>query len=217
MSRYRHSLVCKEDADEDVKNTHTHCLIWGDDMPSNEEDFAFLLKSKIGGCKGNGRFAICNTEKEFDRAVRYVCKGHKDTPPNIIVNTHALTQAEILDAWARYWHDKVILKKKEHEDTSMRLMNRLWENNKTEFEGLCGVFKNRYELFKYWHGKVMDAYVKELKTYDDDKFMAHVNGLMLQSDPEGFRIARWHKHCKMAGFSNAAVEAFIDDDTNVKE
>lgn len=207
FNRYPNALVCREDADEEVKNTHCHCLIWGSGMPTDVEMWREIA-CKAMNCAGTGRHAICDNDKPFDNAVRYVCKGHKETPPTIIVNTTPLTQAEILDAWARYWHDKIVLVKKKHEDTSMRLMDRLWKDNQEEFVELCTVAKNRYDIFKFWHAKVLDIYVKELKTYDDDKFMAHVNGLMLQSDPESFRACRWSKHCKMAGFSNAAVEHY---------
>lgn len=79
-----HYITVIEEADEEVKRTHTHTLI-----QTNESFKAKQFKAKqffkhLDG--GNGAFATC-TVKEPHKFLKYVCKGHKDVAPNVVFSS----------------------------------------------------------------------------------------------------------------------------------
>jgi len=215
VKNYANTLACFEAKgfDKLVKNDHVHLIIWnesGCDTDAWEKEFVERMKSEIKGVKGNERYAVCHEKKGFLNACLYLCKGYIHTPPIIIVNT-SFTEPEIEWCWREYWHRHKVSIDKKKEDTSTRIIPRIWERfgderphvNRSALSMVQE--KEYYELFEYWREVCLQIWEEEEKLYSHDKFMEVVMGLMLKSDPKKFNEFTKARHEKIAGFSNGAL------------
>lgn len=204
---YKCCLVVKECADKKVKNDHVHGIIWNEAV--DKDEFTKRMKALIPNVCGynNGRYAICETElngQNFYKACCYLCKGLREAKPLVIINT-SFTEPQIEEFWLDFWAVKSTLIKKHQEDTSQRMIPKLFELHGQRVKQNC---HNRYQVFMEWRSICLAEWKKELKPYDTDSFMRVVMGLMLQTDEVDFDIYTLDKHLKIAGFSNSSVEYY---------
>lgn len=210
-SVYEHCLMCFEPKDATVKNNHVHVIVWGEAI--EESEWRQRLHSEIKYISSSkNRFAWCDPDlkgRNFTRACQYLCKGSRDCVADIPLNTD-FTQPEIDAFWLAYWGEQTRIVKNNQEDTSTRMIPKLYQRhglevirkmNESDVPGRCA----RYCLFKLWYDICMHEWYVEEKPYDRNKFMAVVMGLILRTDEESFNRNELEKCAKIAGFGNLHV------------
>lgn len=202
ISRYQHYLICKEDGDKEVKNTHTHIIIWGDDQPVwdteekiNATEFKDLLHKEIKGTRANGRWALEHKGKEFYKACKYLCKGHIGQKPNMIGNTD-FNDLEIEAFWREWWTENLAVTQRLKADDSLRNIEVILKKYNPEYLQLTEELKDaRFplqgtksysEISAFWFFKIGDHYYDDIKTWDDRDIEKLLNGLMLQCSKQSF-------------------------------
>jgi len=215
VKNYTNTLACFEakDCDKEIKNDHVHLILWNEDEVDSE-NFAKLfvenMKLEIKGTRGNERFAVCHKKQPFLNACLYLCKGYISHEPNIIINTH-FSEPEINWMWKEYWLRNRVSIDKKKEDTSLRIIPRIWERFGDERPHINNRHlslvqeKEYYEVFTYWRLVCLQVWEEDEKPYSHDKFMEVVMALMLKSNPDKFERQTLNKHEKIAGFGNGAL------------
>lgn len=197
QNNYSNYLACFEnshtafDFEKAVKNDHTHILIWDDGAGSEDFEFNFIekMKKNLPFTKSKGQFAESHKKGAFERAVRYICKGKKESPPEIYLNSGDFSEAEILEIWRLFWKESITNQKKADEDTSTRLIEIL-KNEHLEYikqrvnhwrdNGLDKLKIYAY-VTKFWYDAVLDHFYEKVKKYNKKDFADIVQGLILQT------------------------------------
>ena len=120
------SLLVYEDADDEVKRDHLHCV---HSLQKKELQFKKLLKLKFPEL-GAGNWA-CRANMDTSANLIYVCKGKSKTElPNVQFNNW-LTPDEIVECHRQYWENNDKLKteskfKKKKDEPFGKMVNRTY-------------------------------------------------------------------------------------------
>lgn len=116
-------IVCVEDADDEVANTHYHIKCecpWERTKVVSELKRAFPKADNIKGATQHHSVTLVRDE---DAMLKYVCKGLKSgVPPNIVGYYGVAYSAEMVEALkGKWWRDRVeMCKKRKVEKQTMR-------------------------------------------------------------------------------------------------
>jgi len=219
LSKYEHILGCFENADNEVRNDHTHILIWGPiiEQENFEKTFVDELKFAIKGVRGNGRYAVNHKMLDFEtKACPYVCKGKIDTLPHIFINTD-FNELEIENFWRTYWNVNLVARSKKCEDDSMRNIERIWRANEGAVVDLLenkvrheGILHAHSTIMNFWYDAVVDHYHEEFKVWEDNKVVGVINGLALRTDKDLFKLRKRDKIFSLLCLNNREKNLAID-------
>lgn len=221
LSKYDHILGCLESTDKEVKNDHTHILIWGPQIEDADFEKTFVdeLKIAIKGTRGNGRYAVNHAKKDYQtQACPYVCKGKIETLPNIFINTD-FNDLEIENFWRTYWNVNLVTKTKKCEDDSMRNIERIWNKNQELFKttlepklASSSILEFQSLIMNFWYNAVVEHYYDEFKVWEDNKVVGVINGLALRTDKEFFKMRKQEKIFSLLCLNNREKNLTLDPD-----
>ena len=130
------SFLVYEDADEEVKRDHLHCVHY---LDKKELQFKKLLKLKFTEL-GAGNWA-CRLNEDTSANLIYACKGKSKTElPNVQFNNW-LTPDEIVECHRLYWEKNEKLKtesktKKKKDETFSQMVNRTYPHGTVPIIGI---------------------------------------------------------------------------------
>lgn len=115
-------LVCREEADAEVKNTHYHIKL---ECPYERTKIVSQLTTTFPACKnvkGGTQHHNCVMTKNEDDMVKYICKGLPTGEPPIIIGYYGIQYAQGLEhLYGKWWSDKKeFIKKVKDQKRTMR-------------------------------------------------------------------------------------------------
>lgn len=220
LKRWKFVYACFEHKDKDVKNDHTHIIIWdkGCDEVEFEKNFIKTMKAELKGTRSHGQFAVDHVKKSFERACLYLSKGTKEEEPTIFFNTY-FTSPEISEMWLMFWRIHSTSIKKEQEDTSLRQIEVIKRNHWAECTELLTQLKDTRHtsletyavIAEFWFDRVVSHFERDIKEWEDKKVAAIISGLMLQTLPKEFKAHKQMKVLSMVGLNNFEKNILLAD------